>query len=81
MLLGNNRVQILNSTLQHELSITSDGDSSAFDRPNDVCIDKNGMIIVADTFRCTLFKYLVEKNLAHQSNCNSVEILIVQINQ
>ena len=49
--LGNNRVQILNSTLQHELSISSDGDDSAFDRPNDVCIDKNGMIIVADTFR------------------------------
>ncbi|XP_063680857.1 tripartite motif-containing protein 3-like isoform X2 [Bolinopsis microptera] len=57
---GNNRVQILNSTLQHELSITSDGDSSPFDRPNDVCIDKNGMIIVADTFRNSLHWYTQE---------------------
>ncbi|KAL5259277.1 hypothetical protein ACHWQZ_G009652 [Mnemiopsis leidyi] len=57
---GNNRVQILNSTLQHELSITSDGDSAAFDRPNDVCIDKNGMIIVADTFRNSLHWYTQE---------------------
>ena len=48
---GNHRVQVLNSTLQHELSIEEDGDGCSFDRPNDVCIDTNGMIIVADTFR------------------------------
>ena len=51
---GNNRVQILNSTLQHEMSVVSDGGDSPFDRPNDVCIDHNGMIIIADTFRNAL---------------------------
>lgn len=51
---GNNRIQVLNSTLQHELSINTDADGCSFDRPNDVCIDNNGMIIVADTFRNSL---------------------------
>ena len=51
---GNNRIQVLNSTLSHALSIQETPESGGFDRPNDVCIDRNGMIIIADTFKNAL---------------------------